>query len=184
MTIHAWEIVLLAGIFAILLAHSIWLRNVFTRQLRARDATIETLNAAIKLQETHAAALRNDSAQKIVEKYKVMKQQAEEQAGESFRLQQKLKELQIKQAFSEHLASAEKAVAEVGGIFLSQRLLHENLGVLLFPSCQSEGEAPDVSAETVVSMMSHYLVVFKLLSWEVENRKQQTLRSMALAKAG
>lgn len=183
MTIHAWEIVLLAGIVAILVAHSLWLRNVFTHQLKARDTTIETLNAAIKLHETHVAALRDDSAQRIVEKYKIIKEHAEEQASESVHLQKQLKELQSTQVFSEYLASATKAVNEVNGIFLSQRLLHENLGALLFPSCERDGEVPDLSAETVVSIMSHYLVAFKLLNWEVENRKQQTLKAMALARA-
>lgn len=69
MTIAEWNIVLNALIAVLLLFYGLWFRNVVNQQLKSKDATIESLAAAIKANEAEISRLQGESAPAITDAY-------------------------------------------------------------------------------------------------------------------
>jgi len=76
MTESGWSLLFNAGTFSLVLVGGIWLKYVVAQQLKTKDTTIESLNAAIKLQETEIAGLKGDRAPAIAAEYKTMREYA------------------------------------------------------------------------------------------------------------
>jgi len=72
-----------------------YLSHFVNQQLKAKDATIETLNAANKLREAEIAALKSDRAPAIAADYKVMREHADKMTEDKRRLDERVAELTV-----------------------------------------------------------------------------------------
>jgi len=93
MTVQGWNLLFSAITAGLVLVGGIWLRYVVTQQLKAKDTTIETLNAAIKLHEAEIAALKGDRAPAIAAEHKIMKEFVDQMAAQKQQLEDQVKNL-------------------------------------------------------------------------------------------
>jgi phage shock protein A len=97
MTIQAWTLLFSAITSGLVLVGGIWLRYVVNQQLKSKDTTIETLNAAIKFHEAEIAALKGDCAPAIAAEHKIMKEFADQMAAQKQQLEDQVKTLTTSQ---------------------------------------------------------------------------------------
>jgi len=81
MPLESWNVLFSATTSGLVLVGGIWLRYVVNQQLKAKDTTIETLSAAIKLHEAEIASLKGDRAPALAAEHKIMKEFADQMAG-------------------------------------------------------------------------------------------------------
>ena len=136
-------LVLNVVIAVLLVGYGLWLRNIFTHQLSAKDTTIETLNAAIKLHETEIAGLKGDRAPAIVKDYKAMKEHAEQVTLEKQQLDERMQSLTETQRRMAAVHEVDVYRAELQGLRITTVLLMRHLGnyvdVLNAPEPPQEG---------------------------------------------
>jgi predicted histidine transporter YuiF (NhaC family) len=120
-------LVLNAVIAVLLVGYGLWLRNIFTQQLSAKDTTIETLNAAVKLHEGEVAALKGDRAPAIAAEYKTMREHANQMTEEKQKLEDRVKNLTDSQRRGEAIRPVLKALSEMDGLMLAGKFLSDAL---------------------------------------------------------
>lgn len=86
MTINEWNLLLNAVICVVLVCYGLWLKNVVDQQIKAKDATIETFNAAVTAYEAEIARLKGDTAPAIAEAYQTMRAHADQMTNDSLKL--------------------------------------------------------------------------------------------------
>jgi hypothetical protein len=123
-------LVLNAVVAVLLVGYGLWLRNIFIQQLSAKDTTIETLNAAIKLHEGEVAALKGDRAPAIAAEYKTMREHADLMTREKQVLDEQMKILIEKQskASAPDVDSALLENAQSRGMALAASIVFKHIG--------------------------------------------------------
>jgi septal ring factor EnvC (AmiA/AmiB activator) len=125
MTIEAWTLLFSAITSGLVLVGGVWLKHVVNQQLKSKDTTIETLNAAIKLHEAEIAALKNDRAPAIATEYKTMREHADRMTADKQALDEQIKKLTESQKEGEKVQQLIKAMSEIDGLTLASNLLTE-----------------------------------------------------------
>lgn len=123
MTIQEWTLVFSAVTSGLVLVGGIWLKYVVDQQLKAKDTTIESLNAAIKLHEGQIDSLKGDRAPAIAAEYKTMREHADKMTEEKQALDkqvEKLTEAQKEQAKEHHVGTI---MSEIDGLVLASEVM-------------------------------------------------------------
>jgi hypothetical protein len=123
LTIQEWNLVASVIPTALLLVGGFWLRNLVNQQLKAKDATIESRDATIKLHEAEIASLKAVSVPALVAEHKGAFEHAEHMTAQKQRLEERV--LELKEMIAKNTASEEEDakllpfetnVAETAGI--------------------------------------------------------------------
>jgi len=86
-------IILNAIIAVLVVGYGIWLRNIFEHQLKAKDSTIESYEAIIKIHESEVSRLKAEATPAIVNAYQTVRNFADEMADTNSRLTVQINEL-------------------------------------------------------------------------------------------
>lgn len=124
LTMPEWSVLVNALIAALMIGYGFWIRNVVSQQHKLKDATIESLNAALTEKEAEISRLKEDAAPKIVKAYREMKEHADEMTGEVDALKKKI-QAQIEKN------EVVQLLAESSGLNLGERILISKLGRFL-----------------------------------------------------
>ena len=116
-------LVLNVVVAVLLVGYGLWFRNIVNQQLSAKDTTIETLNAAIKLRETEIAGLKGERAPAIAKDYLVMVQHAEQITKEKNELSERIENLTEEQKESKKVRAILGMMAEVDGLAVAADIL-------------------------------------------------------------
>ena len=132
MTIESWNLVFSAVTSGLVLVGGIWLRYVVNQQLKSKDTTIETLNAAIKLQEHEISALKGDRAPAIAAEYKTMREHAERMTEEKQKLDDQNRLLTEQQKEKDKVSAcvmepADRAMSEAVGLVNAASIMLKHL---------------------------------------------------------
>src|ERR1035441_6867560 len=142
MTIMAiCTLVLNAVVGVLLICYGLWFRNIVNQQLRTKDTSIETLNAAIKLHEVEITGLKGDRAPAIAAKYKTIREYADRMTADKQGLDQRLKKLTERQKEEAKIHMVETAMAEVDGLLVASDLLLNHFNN--YGQVMSSGVAPE-----------------------------------------
>ena len=85
----------------------LWLKHIVDQQVKAKDSTIETLEAVIKSKEAQISHLQADTAPAIAERYTKMRALADQIAADNAKLNEP--------AFSSHLLFGKQPSFEKSG---------------------------------------------------------------------
>src|ERR1700751_5608643 len=86
-------IILNAIIAVLFVGYGIWLRNIFEHQLKAKDSTIESYEAIIKIHETEVSRLKAEATPAIVNAYQNVRNFADEMADANNKLAVQINEM-------------------------------------------------------------------------------------------
>ena len=173
MTIMAiCTLVLNAVVGVLLICYGLWFRNIVNQQLRTKDTTIETLNAAIKLHEVEIAGLKGDRAPAIAAEYKTIREYADRMTADKQGLDQRLKKLTERQKEEAKIHMVETAMAEVDGLLVASDLLLSHFAN--YGEVMSSGVAPEQGF--FQSFVLGTLDVLKKIESETESRNEDVKR--------
>jgi len=132
MTIQVWTLLFSAITSGLVLVGGIWLRYVVAQQLRSKDATIETLKAAIELHQAEITTLKGDRAPAIAAEYKVVKEYADKITQDKQKLDEQLRLLTEQRQERDKTRvyppdPADIAIFEAKGLILGASILLKHL---------------------------------------------------------
>jgi hypothetical protein len=126
MTLAEWNLLINAAMTALMVAYGIWIHNIVKQQEKLKDATIQSLQAALTAKEAEISRLTSDTAPNIVKAYEGMREHADKMTADVMKLQGKIQAAEATTEFSE-------ALSEAAGLNLSNRILLEKLGKYMGP---------------------------------------------------
>jgi chromosome segregation ATPase len=149
MTVQGWNLLFSAITAGLVLVGGIWLRYVVTQQLKAKDTTIETLNAAIKLHEAEIAALKGDRAPAIAAEHKIMKEFVDQMAAQKQQLEDQVKNLTASKKAD--VNSSDRFIGETEGLKKSLSILRKHVTAISPMSLRNYLTATGKGFEEIVS---------------------------------
>jgi hypothetical protein len=123
MTIEAWNLLLNGTIAVLLICYGVWLKNVVDQQLKAKDATIETLKAAISSDEAEIARLKSDTAPAIVAAYQAMRLHADQMTKDSLSLRRDFEVVAAEKQSAEKRFTLERTMGRGDGMMFATNQL-------------------------------------------------------------
>ena len=108
---------------ALLLGGGFWLRHLVNQQLKAKDATIEKLQAAHTVYEARIASLESQRAPELAKDYRVMLEHAEQMAKEKRQLAEQIKSLTDEQKESENAKAILAMMNQIDGLYVAADVL-------------------------------------------------------------
>jgi hypothetical protein len=135
MTLPQWSVLINALIAALMVGYGFWIRDVVSQQLKLKDSSIESLQAALTAKDAEISRLKEDKAPNIVKAYSEMREHADQMTGEVAALQKKI-QTQVEKN------EVVQLLAESSGLNLGERILIDKLGRFLDPK-----EAPPAPLE-------------------------------------
>jgi len=171
MSLDAWNLLVSAGICALLIVGGFWLKYFVDQQ-------IKSLNAIIQLKDAEISTLRSDIAPAITRAYNDMRQHADTMTQDVQRISEELKKVQKKYETSLHVLDLEtestnrekrgaRAFYESNGLLLAIKIISEKFGSL------SRG-AVNNSSDLVNKVMDTYDAALELIHSEIHSRYIQT----------
>ena len=99
MTIELWNVLLQAGVIALIIGFGVWFKRVLEQQLKSKDIVIEALKAQINEHKAEISRLQQQQQQPaptIAQHYKTLKKYADDAAAEKNRLAEELGSVALK----------------------------------------------------------------------------------------
>ncbi len=141
MSLEAWNILLSAVIVVLLAAYGFWLRSIFDQALKSKDASIESLKAAIASKDALLERMKSDIAPSIVKDYDNVRKYAEQKASEVAQLSSDLHQATEKLNHTEVTNPSVELLAEATGISFSSDLVMSALKKLKAQELENSTQA-------------------------------------------
>src|SRR5713101_2064503 len=150
LTLAEWNLLINAAMTALMVAYGIWIHNIVKQQEKLKDATIQSLQAALTAKEAEISRLASDTAPNIVKAYQGMREHADKMTADVIKLQGKIREAQ---ATTEPL----EMLSEASGLDLAHRLANRILATTKPLEMLSEASGLNLSNRILVEKLGKYM---------------------------
>lgn len=174
MIIQAWALISTVITPPLIAGGGFWLRNLVNEQLKSKDATIESLNAAIKLHEAAITGLKGERAPAIAADYKAMLEHANQKTEENQRLKEQMKDLTEDQKKVMNSLALQSRVAEIDGLLLANDLMLNEWNAHFAENEDFQGDMKDFYR----GLLSRVTTSMDRIDKEIDTRRMEIARAL------